>query len=231
MGIMKDAVVGKVRGKLGNVVIYEVNGQVRVRMTPGSYKDRKSPAQLEHRAKVKGIAELYDKLDLQLVKYWKELTRGTTMNGYNLFMSRNIGNMTGEGKVADVAKVVLCQGDLEVPAWVKAEEKEEGVLEVTWEKHSEGRYEWGDYLQMVAYGYCEEAEGEVYWVDEFHGATRQDGRAEWRIPVEVTGPVEVYGFFKGKYAEGVSESFYLGRFRSEEKGEEKEDEAVAEEGA
>lgn len=213
MAILEESFIGKVRGKLGEMVIYEAGGQIRVRMK-GGYTDRKSPKQLAHRAKVKGISALYHVMDLQFEKYWKELTRGTAMNGYNLFLSRNIGNLDGEGKVVDYTKVVLCQGDLTVPSWVKAEEKAPRVLEVSWDKKALGEYEDDDYLQMVVYG-DESAEGDgerEFKVDDFYGALRKDGRAEWRFPEEVKGEVHVYGFFKGKYSEGISESFYLGRF-------------------
>ncbi len=211
MAILEKSFIGKVKGKLGDMVIYEAGGQIRVRMKPAGYTDRKSPKQLAHRAKVKGVSALYHEIDAQIMKYWKELTRGTAMNGYNLFLSRNVGNLDGEGKVVDYAKVVVCQGDLTVPSWAKAEEKAPGVLEVSWDKDAPGEYEYNDYLQMVVY--CDWGKQEWgFEVDDFHGAQRQDGRAEWRFPEGVKGEVHVYGFFKGKYSEGISESFYFGRF-------------------
>ena len=93
MAIVETGIFQKMRGKLGNLVVYEVNGQKRLRTKPQEYNDRKSPEQLAHRSKVRGIAALYKRLDAPLRFYWKELTQGTTMNGYNLFLSMNIHNL------------------------------------------------------------------------------------------------------------------------------------------
>lgn len=119
MAILKESILGKVKGKMGGLVFYEVNGEMRMRSTPAGYRDRKSPKQLAHRARVKGIAGLFAGLDMQLVVYWNELAAGTTMNGYNLFMSTNLKWLDEEGRVADSGRLTLCRGDLEMPRWVK----------------------------------------------------------------------------------------------------------------
>ena len=211
MAILEKSFIGKVKGKLGDMVIYEAGGQIRVRMKPAGYTDRKSPKQLAHRAKVKGVSALYHEIDAQIMKYWKELTRGTAMNGYNLFLSRNVGESGRRGEGGGLCEGGGVPGGPDGAVVGKGGGESAGVLEVSWDKDAPGEYEYNDYLQMVVY--CDWGKQEWgFEVDDFHGAQRQDGRAEWRFPEGVKGEVHVYGFFKGKYSEGISESFYFGRF-------------------
>ena len=48
------------------MIVYEVNGQVRMRSEPLRVKDPKTPGQLAHRNRVRGVARLFRMLDLQL---------------------------------------------------------------------------------------------------------------------------------------------------------------------
>ena len=48
MAIIKS-ILGSIRGKVGNMIVYEVNGQVRMRSEPLRVKDPKTPGQLAHR--------------------------------------------------------------------------------------------------------------------------------------------------------------------------------------
>ena len=99
------------------------------------------------------------------------------MNGYNLFLSRNVGNLDGEGKVVDYAKVVVCQGDLTVPSWAKAEEKAPGVLEVSWDKDAPGEYEYNDYCRWWCIAIGESRNGGSRWMISTGRNARTDVRS------------------------------------------------------
>lgn len=69
MAIGKSTLFGTLSGSLGNIIVYTVGGQMRVRTKPGHYRDQKSPAQLAQRRKICQIAELYAQLSPQLLAY------------------------------------------------------------------------------------------------------------------------------------------------------------------
>ena len=76
MAIIKPFSVGKTKGKLGDIIYYEVAGEIRARMVPTEVKDAKTPKQMAQRSRMKGVAEQYGMLDTQLYAYWKSLTEG-----------------------------------------------------------------------------------------------------------------------------------------------------------
>ena len=211
MAIVETGIFQKMRGKLGNLVVYEVNGQKRLRTKPQEYNDRKSPEQLAHRSKVRGIAALYKRLDAPLRFYWKELTKGTTMNGYNLFLSMNIHNLTEEGTLKDMTQLCLCKGDLSVPSEAQAIRKEKGVVEITWSTASLTANEQTDYLEAVVYARPTNGEEEITTLPHY-ASERQKGHYLWQTPENQAfqGTTYLYGIFKDRVTGEVSNSFYLG---------------------
>ena len=151
MAIIETDICSQVKGRIGRTIYYEVNGQKRARLMPGHYTDRKSPKQLAHRAKVKGVVSLYGTIDLQLLHYLEDRTKGTTKNAYNLFFSMNIGNMTEDGRIAQYVKTMWCQGDRSVPEEASATRLEDGTMEIRWNTNGAGANEQRDFLQLVLF--------------------------------------------------------------------------------
>ena len=48
MAIIKPFSVGKTKGKLGDIIYYEVAGEIRARMVPTEVKDAKTPKQMAY---------------------------------------------------------------------------------------------------------------------------------------------------------------------------------------
>ena len=59
MAKLKNEIHGSVRGRLGDLVFYESNGETCIRSLPVSFKDRESEKQLLQRKKLKTIGKLY----------------------------------------------------------------------------------------------------------------------------------------------------------------------------
>ena len=53
MAIAKSALFHELNGSLGNLIIYKVGDQIRVRGKTSHYRDAKSETQLKQRSKVK----------------------------------------------------------------------------------------------------------------------------------------------------------------------------------
>lgn len=199
------------------MVIYEVNGQTRMRSKPGQVKDPKTPKQMAQRGRMKGVAALFQQLDYQLYVFWKELTEGTTMNAYNLFMSRNIRHLDKDGKVADPSQLVVCQGDLPGAAELEIKETEDGCVEILWNGKEQDGERKTDRLQIAVYTPEHKKGNARIWMAAEQVAERRAGRYVWQLP-EVKGAVYAYGFFRGRYLDDISESFYIGTFGETEVG-------------
>lgn len=114
MAIFKSTLFSKLRKSVGNLTMYELDEQNVVR---GKYdkRDRKSPAQLAQRARMKKIKKLaYDLIDA--------LYTGFPAKNYttsiNRFVSRNIGLMNPDENYCvtyDVTKLQLSSGELLPP--------------------------------------------------------------------------------------------------------------------
>ncbi len=59
MAKLKNEIHGSVRGKLGDLVFYESNGETCIRSLPVSFKDRKSEKQILQRKKLQTVGKLY----------------------------------------------------------------------------------------------------------------------------------------------------------------------------
>lgn len=210
MGVIKPGVLGNAKGKVGNLIFYEVNGQLRVRQCPGEVKNPRSPKQTAQRTRMKGIADLYGCFDWFIYYNWKSVTEGTTMNGYNLFMSCNIRNLDGNGEIIDHSQLWVTKGDLLVPRWVKMEAGEGGKMLITWDTAAgDTPLSENDRLQIAVHTIREDKSDKDIMVATETQAERRTGRYEWTVPEQV-GKAHVYGFFKGKYEDTASDSFYLG---------------------
>ena len=66
MAIAKSALFHELNGSLGNLIIYKVGDQIRVRGKTSHYRDAKSETQPKQRSKVKTIAKLFSFLDYQV---------------------------------------------------------------------------------------------------------------------------------------------------------------------
>lgn len=126
MGIF-DSGLGKIRKSVGNLTMYELDGKNIVR-SKGTLRrrDRKSPLQMQQRARMKKVQELgWQLLEAIIVGF----PGGGRRQCRNRFVSKNIGLMvpTEEGGVTyDVDRLQLSSGEIvppQVTATLEADEK------------------------------------------------------------------------------------------------------------
>lgn len=133
MATGKSLLLDGLRGKIGNLVFYQVGEELRIRSKSSHYRDAKTPRQQAQRSRVKGVAALYNELSSQLMVYWKEQCAGTSLTGYNLFMRSNIRNVGADGCLLDSRDLVVTQGSLPLPVSVKAKITLQGMLRLAWD--------------------------------------------------------------------------------------------------
>lgn len=132
MAIFKSVLFTKLRKSVGNITMYELDGQNIVR---GKHykRDVKSPEQLAQRARMKTVKKLsYD--------LWMALHTGFTAKNrsisINKFVSRNIGLMNPDEEYRvtyDVTQLKLSSGELLAPKVTAVIDRESNTVTFTQE--------------------------------------------------------------------------------------------------
>lgn len=79
------------QGRLGNLIFYKVKGVTRIRSVPLMVRNPKTLAQQSVRKRLIAAVQFYRRLkDTPLKVVWQLAARDMPINGYNLFLKRNI---------------------------------------------------------------------------------------------------------------------------------------------
>lgn len=208
MGIISSSLFNDASGSLGNIIIYTVKGQVRIRAKTMGYRDKKSPEQLTQRLKLKKCLRLYQYLDYAFLYSWRQASEKMVMNGCNLFIKENIRNISPEGEVIDPAKLKICTGSLPLPANIKAE-KTDGSITLRWDTENMSMLQYDDMLHIGVYGFLSKIGQEAIFYLKEVKATREEGSCQFKFPKD-TGMLHIYACFKSLYTNEYSDSAYLG---------------------
>lgn len=132
MAIFESALFSKLRKSVGNITMYELNGENIVRGK--SYKrDIKSPAQLAQRARMKKVKKLSYDLWMALHTGFPAENRSMSINK---FVSRNIGLMNPDEEYRvtyDVRQLKLSSGELLAPKVTAVIDRESNTVTFTQE--------------------------------------------------------------------------------------------------
>lgn len=217
MGVIKSSLLDQLKGSLGNVIIYEVNGQIRMRAKSGRYRESNSERRKTQKGRFKEAAAFYQKLGAPMLFSWKMAAKGTTASGYNLFIKENIGHFKGTGEAADIAALKVCTGVLFMPERMEVERKEADRLCLRWKPEAREHEENFNVLQIAVYDPSiqdDDEREEVYWLEGVT-AQRSAGVCEFALPEERGEEVHLFAFFKDVFRGGYSESRYIGTFGKE----------------
>ncbi len=120
-------------GKIGDLIIYEMEGKTYARSKPSGYKDAKSPLQLNQRQKLIFVNDF--------LRPFKDILKKTFFNKENdkrPYLRAQSYNLK-HGTIGfypdleiDYKKALLCKGSLPVPKNVKAFYTEEGIV-IEWD--------------------------------------------------------------------------------------------------
>lgn len=209
MTIISSSIFKEAKGSLGNVVLYTVKGQVRMRAKAVKYTDRKSEGQLQQRKKLKHALELYQFLDRAFVFAWKEQSKQMVMNACNLFIRENIRHLGAEGEVTAPELLKITAGGLPLPPKITARQEEDHCITVEWEPQSIHHFGADDLLLIGIYGYSKGFRRKTISCQRQVLASRRDKGCRFALPRK-EGVQHVYACFKSRYTEEYSDSVYLG---------------------
>lgn len=212
MGIITSPLFTEARGTLGNIIIYKVGNQIRMRSKPLAHRDKKSAKQLAQRQKLKNCLGMYCALDPVFACSWRMQAKDLVMNGCNLFIKENIRNFDEEGKVIDWANLKISAGTSCFPGNWRVEQTSPGRLTLRWNPDDESLLASDDLLQIGAYGFEDEDENtEALFRLSGVRAIRREGECSFLIPAS-RGTLKLYACFKNLYSGEYTDSVYLGEW-------------------
>ncbi len=132
-----DNIFDSGRGRLGNLVVYKMNGLGIIRTKPGHYRDRKSSAQLAQRQRlqvVNGFLKPFSKL-LRITFPAATPGRTARTEAYSYIMRNALAGEYPDIYV-DKSKALLSRGPLPVPESAMVTAGPDGLL-IEWKNDSE----------------------------------------------------------------------------------------------
>lgn len=209
MSVVTSSLFSGMKGSLGNIIVYEVNGQMRMRAKPGPYKKSKSESLMAQRNKFKAAAKFFFKLGKPMSYSWDEATRGKTMSGYNLFIKENIHNFTATGEISGYTNLKISIGPLEAPEEIGMQYTAPNLITLKWNPEAVQNGSKQDQLQVVIYAPLKKAGSKFFWVEAAE-ASRSAGECTFAIPPKAGEELHIFAFFKDKFLNIYSDSRYIG---------------------
>jgi hypothetical protein len=209
MGKLPNGTFGAFTGRIGNLVCYNLNGQIVIR-TIGINNKPPTVKQKTNRMKMKVINELVQNTYLAMHAGFTAASTGTVYNYANLAIKHNNPNaLKGiyPNVELDYPKLVFSHGNLEIPIDPKVEVVPEG-LKFSWDPSTQCKGEDSqDQVSMVAY--CPEKQ-EMLFIKSGH--KRHQGFDILPIGKAYKGlALEIYMYFVADDRLDVSQTTYLGR--------------------
>lgn len=201
--ISKPGVLTGARGRVGNVVTYELNGVQIVRSLPAKKKKYKfTKLQQLYHARFQMMHRLAKSVKHEIInRIWNQLAVATGQNGYNMFIKANRMAFGGDSTVAFPGLLVLSKGDL-YPVDNFAVKREGNELQFSWNNNYTGKYAYSsDSLNIVLL-----TERKVLKIVEIK-ATRDKEVATLPVP-ENEATIEGYAFWSSANEKYFSESVY-----------------------
>lgn len=214
MAIGKSPLLENLSGKIGNLIIYQMNGKTVIRQKPDPTKKRKlSPLQLYYQRSFRVCQEFIRPLKRELDFGYQEFF-DLGKRGFQLAMSwalKNALENQGNDPVLNPEKIKISRGDLTGCDGASVIRNSATQLQINWVNNSwSGSARETDRVFLVAY----HRESEKV-ISKAEGAFRESGSEILDLPWinPLIGEVHVFVAFSQKKSKGLifSESQYLGR--------------------
>lgn len=207
MAKLGDNIMGAGKGKVGDVVLYNMHGKSFMRAKPSRYTDRKSEAQLAQRAKMQTVSGFMAPFKELIRKTWA--TEAVGRAPYHAAKSQIMRNAV-QGNYPDFSinkeTALLSKGVLPVPKNVTSS-LQDGYLLLEWTNTSEDeRLHSKDTLLVIANN---QQTGDCEYL--FTTARRRDKSFRWEIslPVSQDDMPDVWVAFRSNNETEMSDSVYV----------------------
>ncbi|WP_251619918.1 DUF6266 family protein [Odoribacter lunatus] len=209
MSIAKSTLFNSMSGSLANIIVYEVNGKIRMRSKPKGYKKSDSPEQNSQKSKFRGASLFFRNIGMPMRLSWQESVRGTDLSGYNLFIKENIHNFTPEGEAEDFAKLKISYGPLYIPDNIAMVHTTPDTVTLRWDASCPGDSDTSDLLYLAVYDRNEKRNYKIYGIEQ-ETVKRKAGEYTFKLPAGIKNEVHLFAFFKKQYENIYSDSRFIG---------------------
>ena len=212
MGYVKgDALGGRLRGKMGNYVLYERLGRLCIRRRPEDFVPM-GKGQAEQRERMRSVNIFYKAVRAAgLAEHWKRGRKPPGWSGFNAFVAANLPAFSGQGYLEGADKAVLSpEAGLQLPDNLRLRGDGGGGWVLEWE-NATGYPGQSDTDRLVAALMQGGKHFDVRLLAPDGIAARGEGWAEFRLPEGWEDYRHLYCFMKSEDGERASASRYLGR--------------------
>ncbi len=189
-------------GKIGDLIIYEMDGKTYARSKPTSYKDSKSPLQLNQRQKLILVNDLLRPFKDILKKTFfnKENTKRPYLRAQSYNLKYGTTGFYPDLEI-DYKKAFLCKGSLPMSKNVKALYTEGGIV-IEWENIK--GYSKDTLFVMLR------QKNTVYSMYKFTGVERSEEYYLWKDTAKYkSDEIQLWIAFRDPTEEEMSDSLYV----------------------
>lgn len=200
--------LGKLQGKYGNLITYDVKGQTRVRSTPLEYHDANTEEQQKSRRRLTIIVRFYSHLkDTPIIDIWRVAAIPTPYDRYSLFRKLNMNVFLPNGKIGDFSKLQMTHGELPQALNMQAEIDPEDHVTLTWTNHlGHTTSHDNDTLGVIAIYNNNSFSPQL--LEGIH-APRKDEKAVFHVDRKSGKPLHLYVFFASPEKDAYSNDQYF----------------------
>lgn len=206
MAQLKHRLFSGLSGSIDNLIFYQMDGKTYVRSKPVDYKDRRSPAQLAQRQKLKLVGRFLAPFK-KMLKQTFLVNESKTTAYQNAFSYNMKYGITGDypGLRIDKANVRLSMGPVGLPSEITMQTQPDGWL-IEWDTDLTNEHCSTDdtFILMATHPYYEEG----YY--HFTGVRRREGHFLWNSNLfEGQSHPDVWIAFRNAEETMLSESRYI----------------------
>ena len=204
MGKIKNATIGALNGKVGNLVGASWKGTDYYRIHNEHINDANSPKQIAQRERFKSVSFLIHKLRTAVIKpVWNN--RVAHMTGNNAFMAKNMQAINADATI-DFSKIVLTAGVLDLPASMNFNKdlSDDGSYVLDWLDVPDAyEFDDSDLLNIVIFN---EADVSVTPFLQLRCAARKDMLFQFIPKGDAGNKLHIYAFFSNTDGTDFTES-------------------------
>lgn len=193
MGIVTGGILGKFKGKVGNIVGAVTGGQNIVKAMPASYNDKNSAEQQAQRSAFATAVAIHKLLAPSVKATNKE--RSATLSEFNVFMKQNVSKSITDAGIS-YADLKISSGSLQGVDFNGTSASGANSVAVSWDDNTNDATAFATDQMVVTL--INEATGAV--VNSIAGATRAAGTVNVAFPASWDG-ANVYLYVEARTAD------------------------------
>ncbi|MBE0637027.1 MAG: hypothetical protein IH598_00730 [Bacteroidales bacterium] len=137
MARANTGILGDFSGRIGNIVVYKLNGKTVMRMRPSGSKKKATPGQQQSRDDFSHVMKYMQRLKDVVNTGFYDVTEGRF--AFHSALSANLNAYRLAGKPASAEWLKISEGDRSGAQEVQLEQFEDGTFKITWGQPEEGK--------------------------------------------------------------------------------------------